>query len=165
MNNERSRLILEQRAELLSKELVDEFRVGSEVEAVFCTARAETFAFPVAYLREIVPLPPLTRLPFAPAWCLGLAQVRGNLLVALDLATFCQATGKSEMKHLAVVEGTEGLIGICVDEILGCREISTAKLSTSGELGDRRATLGVTSDLAVVLDLPRLLSLPEIVIE
>jgi purine-binding chemotaxis protein CheW len=126
---------------------------------------AETFALPVEHLREIVPLPPVTRLPYAPPFCLGLVQVRGSLICAVDVGQFCSVGGTTELQHVAVVEGKSGALGLCIDRVLGCQSINLSELQTGGEHSERRATIGVTPSLIVVLDIPRLVSLPEMILQ
>ncbi len=44
-----------------------------------------SYALPVSALREIVRLPPLTRVPGLPEFVAGLANVRGRVLAVIDL--------------------------------------------------------------------------------
>jgi purine-binding chemotaxis protein CheW len=44
-----------------------------------------TYAIPVAAVREIVRLPPVTRVPGLPTFVTGLTNVRGRVLAVLDL--------------------------------------------------------------------------------
>ena len=71
--------ILDARAAQLAVALADSARSSGEFEVAACTVGSEKFGFPVKHLREIVPLPTVTRLPNAPPWMLGIAQVRGTL--------------------------------------------------------------------------------------
>jgi purine-binding chemotaxis protein CheW len=165
MNQEQKEQILRERAKLLARTLGDGAVAEERVEVVVCTVGAETFALPVQHLREIVPLPPLTRLPYAPSFCLGLVQVRGSLICAVDLAQFCNVNGTSDLAHVAVVEGPSGALGLCIDRVLGCQSIVLSSLQSGGEHAERRAAIGVTPDLVVVLDIPRLVSLPEMILQ
>lgn len=166
MNDEEQTQVLQERARILARKLVQEDNASAKMEVALCTVGAETFALPVAHLREIVLLPKITRLPFAPAWFLGIAQVRGSLLVVLDLGAFFGVKGESEPEHLAVIEGPQGPLGVTLDSVLSCQNISTSDIRQgSSERSERRATLGLTTDLAVIVDIPRLLSLPEVCIK
>lgn len=54
------------------------------------------FAVDVGQVREAIDLPPVTPLPGAPDWVLGLANVRGLLFAVLDLGKFLQMEPASE---------------------------------------------------------------------
>jgi len=163
---ERARRILEERARVLSRVPNDSARAADEIEIAICTVGSEMFGFPVHLLREIVPMPAVTRLPFAPECLLGIAQVRGTLLSVFDMAKLGQVKGTSNATHLVVVEAPEGAIGFTIDEVLTCRHVSPSALQANGVgHSERRAALGLTRDLVVIIDVPALLALPELVVE
>jgi purine-binding chemotaxis protein CheW len=161
-----TKAILDARAAQLAIALSDGSRKADEFEVAACTVGSERFGFPVRHLREIVPLPDITRLPHTPAWVLGLAHVRGTLLCVIDLGRLCTVRGLSAPRHLAVVQAEQGAIGFTVDEVLACRPVSAALLEPeTRDRGDHRAALGVTRDLLVVLDVPKLLASPELIVQ
>ena len=158
--------VLDARAAQLAIALSDGARKSDEFEVAACTVGSERFGFPVRHLREIVPLPNVTRLPHTPAWVLGLAHVRGTLLCVIDLGRLCTVRGSSAPRHLAVVQAEHGPIGFTVDEVLACRPVSASMLEPDArDRADHRAALGVTRDLLVVLDIPKLLASPELIVQ
>src|SRR5688572_12638663 len=162
----RAQRVLEERARVLARVPNASARPADEIEVAVCRVGSESFGFPVHLLREIVPLPVVTRLPFAPESLIGIAQVRGTLLSVFDMAKLSQVKGGSNATHLVVVEADEGAIGFTVDEVLTCRHVSPSALRGNGVgHGERRAALGLTPDLVVIVDVPALLGLPELVIE
>lgn len=163
--NERRARILAERAQLLARTTSAEADQGDRLEVVFCTVGSEVFALPVEHLREIVPLPAVTQVPSCPTWILGIAHVRGSLLSVIDLGQVCRAKGDRKAEHIAVVETVHGPLGLTVDRVLHCKEISLSSLTAPEDRSERRASLGVTPDLAVLLDLPALASHPELVVE
>ena len=162
----RARRVLLERARMLARVPNQSVRAADEIEVAVCTVGSESFGFPMHLLREIVPLPTVTALPFAPECLLGIAQVRGTLLSVFDMAKLSQVKGTSNPRHLVVVEAPEGAIGFSVDEVLTCRNVSPSALQgkASGHT-ERKAALGLTPDLVVIVDVPALLGLPELVIE
>jgi len=163
---ERARRILEERARVLARASHTSVRAADEIEVAVCKVGSECFGFPVHLLREIVPLPVVTQLPFAPECLLGVAQVRGTLLSVFDMAKLSQVKGTSSATHLVVVEAKEGAVGFTVDEVLTCRHVSPSALQGSGGgHSERRAALGLTRDLVVIVDVPALLALPELIVE
>lgn len=158
--------VLRERRDALARPLVSSVRAEGEVEVAVCRVGSECLGFPVEHLREIVPLPVITPLPPTRDWMLGIAQVRGMLLGVVDLARLLKVRGVSTPTHVAVLSGVEGALAVTVDEVLASRHVAPRGLDSGAtERADRRATLGVTDDLVVVLDVPRLVSLPELVIE
>lgn len=165
-DDETTRRILDARAAQLATVLNDAKQGEDEFEVAVCTVGSERFGFPVRHLREIVPLPAVTSLPHTPAWVLGVAHVRGTLLSVIDLGRFCTVRGASLPRHLAVVQATEGPIGFTVDDVLACRPVSGSLLDpATRERSEHRALLGVTRDLLVVLDIPKLLASPELIVQ
>ncbi len=161
---DRKRQILAERARLLAQEVAQDEQLLETVEVALFTVGSEVFAIPIEHLREIVPMPTITPVPGCPEWILGVAHVRGSLLSVVHLGQFCRAKGESRIQHLAVVIGPEGPLGLTVDDVLSVRTIAAGSLSLDDKQ-QRRAALGVTPDLAVVLDVPFLFSLPELVVE
>lgn len=78
---------------------------------------------PLAEIREIFELPPLTRVPGAAEWVLGIANVRGMLLPIMDLRGFvtgaCAELGRRS--RVIVLRFGELAAGLLVDEVFGMR--------------------------------------------
>ncbi len=55
---------------------------GGSVQAVVFALASETFALPVATVREILEYRPASRVPEGPDWLLGLLDVRGVAVAA-----------------------------------------------------------------------------------
>lgn len=66
--------------------------------------------------REVVPPPPVTRLPHLPAWMLGLTNVRGTVLPVVDLAAAFGVEHETALApYLLVIGGSEDVLGVLVD--------------------------------------------------
>lgn len=157
--------VLAERAALLSRQSASEKDTGDQLETVLCTVGTETFALPVEHLREIVPLPAITPLPACPPWVLGIAHIRGTLLSVLDLAQICRAKGESQPEHVVVVQSPRGPLGLAVGKVLSSQLVTLSQLTLPDDRTERRASHGITPELAVLLDIKALLALPEIVVE
>jgi purine-binding chemotaxis protein CheW len=98
---------------------------STSAEESLAADAAERLAFrvgPVGLLcasdagREVVPPPPVTRLPHLPAWMLGLTNVRGTVLPVVDLAAaFGVEHDKALPRYLLVIGGSEDTLGVLVD--------------------------------------------------
>jgi twitching motility protein PilI len=75
-------------------------------------------------VREILPLPALTRVPGAKPWLLGVANVRGSILAVADLAGYLGLGGDvdSARARVLVFNSTQMPLGLLVDEVGGYRQ-------------------------------------------
>lgn len=72
---------------------------------------------------EILPLPPVTPVPGAHNWMLGVANVRGSLLPVVDLKQFLEGerTVVHEGQRCLVVRQFGGNVAVIIDELFGQR--------------------------------------------
>jgi purine-binding chemotaxis protein CheW len=81
-----------------------------------------TYALPVDAVREIVRLPPVTRVPGLPAFVAGLTNVRGRVLAVLDLRPLLDLD-IPRGQRLVILDGPGGqagraAVGLVVDAAL-----------------------------------------------
>lgn len=82
--------------------------------------------------REVLGVPaPLTRVPGARTWILGLANVRGQLLPIIDLRGFLGSgpTPVTRNSRVIVVNHRDIPAGLLVDEVLGFRRFADAEFT------------------------------------
>jgi twitching motility protein PilI len=94
------------------------------------------FVSSIAEVNEILTLPTLTVVPGARSWLLGVANVRGNLVPAIDLRDFVGG-GRSpfnDSTRILVVRQHGGSVGLLVDEVMGQRNFSEEQLA--GAVGE-----------------------------
>ena len=72
---------------------------------------------------EILPMPPVTPVPGAQAWMLGVANVRGTLLPVVDLKQFLEGerTVVHDGQRMLVVRQSGGNVAMLIDELFGQR--------------------------------------------
>ncbi|KAF1709473.1 chemotaxis protein CheW [Pseudoxanthomonas kalamensis DSM 18571] len=72
---------------------------------------------------EIVPLPPVTPVPGAQPWLLGIGNLRGNLFPVVDLKQFLQGerTVLHEGQRVLVMRQAGGDVALTIDELYGQR--------------------------------------------
>jgi len=132
------------------------FRLGSR-----------TMAIPLAAVSEIARPPKVTRLPHVPAWVLGIANLRGDIVSMLDLEGFLSGkVGKPshEQRMLALRPvGDEVRTAVLVDSVDGIQAFEDARIARVTRGYDAavapyaRGLYQVEDDLVVVLDADRLL--------
>lgn len=85
-----------------------QFRLGSE-----------DYAIPLTLVREVIPLPRVTRIPMMPDYFKGLAHVRGRAIPVLDLRIKLDLSSQDQLPEQAVVICTldDMTLGLLVDGI------------------------------------------------
>ena len=81
-----------------------------------CRAGDQRFAVPVTQVREVVALPPLTRIPGAPASVRGLANVHGILVTVLS-GSGAGLVPDGPDEWLVVLTTRQGQLGLAVDDV------------------------------------------------
>ena len=134
----------------------------------------ECFALPVEKVREILDMAPISRLPNAPAYVLGLTDVRGAGLLILDLRlkfglAAAAATNRTRIVVVdAEIEGERTGLGLVADCVFAVSDLSGGELKPPPAIGSRwRAdyVVGVGregADFVVVLDLDRLIEMDDL---
>lgn len=91
-------------------------------------------------VREILKLPPVTRVPGAQRWMLGLVNVRGQLYPLVDLKLFCgeRAMVASRGTRVIIVNHHDVPMGVLVDEVFGFRRFIATDHDESREEIDGR---------------------------
>ena len=76
-------------------------------------------------IAEVLPLPPLTIVPFTKPWFRGMANIRGNLYGIIDMAAYEQSGVASGDVHnrVLILAGKYAInAGLLVDAVLGLRD-------------------------------------------
>jgi len=79
----------------------------------------ERFALPLAAVREILKLAPVTEVPRARSYVLGILSVRGRITTVIDLRRRLRMPPVEETKQsrILLVDAGEEVIGLLVDEV------------------------------------------------
>lgn len=95
--------------------------LGFRVRGHWCVAPRED-------VREIIPVPQLTRAPGAKPWLIGVANVRGGILAVADLAQFVglPRLPPQSTTRVLIFNSTKTPVGILVDEVAGYRQFTVA---------------------------------------
>jgi purine-binding chemotaxis protein CheW len=114
---------------------------GSFTEYLALRLGGELFGIPLASVREILTLPPITYVPRAPYGILGLISVRGLLVTVIDLRmkVGTEAAPPTKRTRVLLVPGPENeTLGLCVDEVLQVYRLS------DGEIEPATSVLGTS---------------------
>ena len=89
---------------------------------------------------EILSLPPITPVPGAQSWMLGVANVRGSLLPVVDLKQFLEGerTLVHEGQRVLVVRQSGGNVAVIIEELYGQRTFNDShRAETLGDTDGR----------------------------
>lgn len=89
---------------------------------------------------EIVPIPPLTPVPGAQPWLLGVGSLRGNLFPVVDLKQFLQGerTVGHEGQRVLVMRQPGGEVALTIDQLYGLRSFQAGQERAPGALAEGR---------------------------
>jgi purine-binding chemotaxis protein CheW len=168
---EEKRTILRARAQLLAEESKEQGQLpGSFLEVVEFLLGSEHYGIELRYIREIHVLSEFTPLPGTPAFVLGLANVRGQILSVIDIKKLFDLPekGLTDLNKVIVVRTNHMELGILADAVIGVRSVGLNELQTSLPTltGIRAEYLrGLTKDPLMLLDIDRILSDEKIVVD
>jgi purine-binding chemotaxis protein CheW len=123
-------------------------------------AGGELYAVDGGAVREIVPVAACTRIPGAPAHVMGLMNLRGTLLVVLDLVhRMAGHPVMSEEASIAVVQSGGRQLGIAVDDVLDVTDLTPGELEQTPPPLDRTLARGLghfAGRVVIVIDVHEL---------
>lgn len=94
---------------------------ASDPRILAVTAAGTEFGLPVDSVREVVRVPPVTRLPFPPPTIRGVTSVRGEIVTVMDLGMRLLGRSSEPERRLVVVDDprTGEKVGLLVQEVAG----------------------------------------------
>jgi purine-binding chemotaxis protein CheW len=138
-----------------------------EDQHIVFTLAGIDYAVPLAGVVEIGRTSNITLVPNVPEWVLGVANVRGDIVSMVDLATFfgldrCDRTADSRLLVARSLSG-EMATGLVVEKVKGIRFVSENHITAPPSTLENRLTpymrgvAEIDGRLVVLLDLDRLL--------
>lgn len=87
---------------------------------------------------EIISMPPLTPVPGAEHWLLGIANLRSNLLPVVDLKQFLAGDRTVQLgsTRALVIRQSGGNVAVLIDELYGQRNFVESQSAPSDGFGD-----------------------------
>lgn len=161
--------VLQERAQALARETVVP-EDAERIEVVEFLLAHERYAIGSAYVREVHPLEELTPIPCTPAFVLGIANVRGEILSVIDIRKFFDLPqkGLTDLNKIIVLESPDMTFGILADAIVGVSRVARTDIQPSlPTLTGIRENylLGVTAERLVVLDAEKLLHDEKLIVQ
>ena len=97
----------------------------------------ETYALPLASVREILMLQPLTEVPRAPSAVLGIFSVRGRVTTLIDARRRLnlRESATTPRARVLLVDGGDELIGLLVDRVDQVHRLAADEIEPAAALG------------------------------
>jgi purine-binding chemotaxis protein CheW len=161
------RELLEARARLLARAPVAELRPEDRIELLVFSLSGERYALETSAVREVVRFVDFTLVPGAPAFLLGVTNVRGQILPVFDLRRLAGMApkGLTDLSRLLVLGHDREELGLLADDVSAIEVMRRQDvLDPPEELAaiGRDLLLGVTRDATTVLDIEALLRDPRL---
>ncbi len=117
-------------------EATEEEDKGERHQIVVFKIGDEEFAVNINMVKEVVEMPPVTPIPQAPPYVLGVANVRGNVHAILDLGIRLGLTDKDEtdgtnQPYVLVLDDEEIKVALHVNQVPAASQVFEAEIERS----------------------------------
>lgn len=140
---------------------------GARAEYLAFRMADEIYAVPIAYVKEILKLPPLTEVPRAPGDVMGVISVRGRIVTVRDLRKRLRLPESAPTRRSRILlaelapelGGTGERVGLFVDEVLHVYRFTDAEIEGAAsvigsELAEYVAGIGrQAGEMIILIDL------------
>lgn len=121
-----NRLNLRQFQQQLNDRMQAKGQAGEQISTLGIQIGEDLWLVEMSDVSEVLPIPPITAVPFTKRWYCGVANVRGNLYSVVDLAAFmgqAEAPRDGRSRVLLVAQKFAFNAGLLVNRVLGLRNI------------------------------------------
>jgi purine-binding chemotaxis protein CheW len=131
----------------------------------------EEFGVDIMQVSEVIPVPRITRIPQAPECIKGLINLRGKILVVIDLNKRLGFSSKEtdSLSRILIVEVKDTVIGMLVNSVKGVMRLPLSSIESPPEMIKSRINAEyltgvgkVGNSLIILLNLARVLGEEEI---
>jgi len=109
-------------------------RTGDQVSTLGIQIAGQNWLVDMSDISEVLPLPPLTRVPMSKPWFRGVSNVRGNLYCVADMASYFNKGSvevSSANRVLLVADKHAFNAALLVDRALGLRDTKSWQQSAN----------------------------------
>ncbi|MEI6045049.1 MAG: chemotaxis protein CheW [Chloroflexota bacterium] len=137
-------------------------------QVVIFQLRDEVYAVPVARVQEIIRLQPITVIPRAPDYVLGMTNLRGQVIPVIDLVKRLGLGQVQENKlaRIIIAELPGQMVGMMVDNVISVAQLPQSEIEPPSPVVlsvDSQFIMGLTQYheyLIILLNLDKVLSRP-----
>lgn len=121
--------------------------VGETLTMITFTLNGEHYGLDVTRVQSVRPLPKVTRVPNAPPFFTGVANVRGAVVTLLDLSAFFGMGHAENVAELIIIEAGDLTLGLPVTRVM---DVTTIPLKQVTGLDDMRYAIGMYGRVVVL---------------
>jgi purine-binding chemotaxis protein CheW len=139
--------------------------VTQSVQLVVFTLGDEEYGVPIQFVKEIIRKPSVTHLPNAPAYVLGVINLRGQIIPILSLhQRFRLGSENHQETKVVIVEFADLTVGMEVNEVSEVLTLNSDRISAAPSMAttiDSNFISGVgklQDRLLIILDVERILT-------
>ncbi|BCG63021.1 MAG: purine-binding chemotaxis protein CheW [Methyloprofundus sp.] len=126
----------------------------------------EKYGINVMQVQEVLRVSEIAPVPGAPAYVLGIINLRGNVVTVIDTRNRFGLMSKEQddATRIVIIETDEHIIGIMVDSVAEVVDLKASEIETAPNVGNEESSKyiqGVTSrdnELLILVDLNKFLS-------
>ena len=162
--------ILRERAKKIAGHHAETSHGGESLLVVEFMLLPEKYCIASSYISEVLPLKDITPIPGAPAFVMGIMNIRGKIISIINLKSFfnLREKGISELNKIIVIKQNQMEFGLVTDAITGTREIDQQGLSappaTIHGIGSEYIK-GLTPEGLILLDIATILSSKSLIVD
>jgi purine-binding chemotaxis protein CheW len=160
------RILRERRLKLAENHACSDLSSG-DLEILDILVEGTTYGLELKYLYEARNLSKVTAIPLAPNWLKGVVYLRAKIVPVIDIAEFIGAKTNALSVYNIVVSVCfeDKILGLCVDELLGVRRISSSTIQDALFIVDDRQRSylkGVLPDSTTLIDVRKIFEDPAV---
>ena len=93
------------------------------------------YSFPLRSVHEILRPLPITHVPSAPEFVLGVITVRGRIITVVDPAKRLRLASSNEPRRILLVNNGEEIIGVVVDTVAQVHRLLPSQIEYTSDIG------------------------------
>ncbi len=126
----------------------------------------ETYGINVMHVQEVLRITEIAPVPGAPAYVLGIINLRGNVVTVIDTRSRfgLPSTETDDSSRIVIIEADKQVVGILVDSVAEVVELNQSEVDSAPNVGNEESSRyiqGVANredNLLIVVDLNKLLT-------
>ena len=126
----------------------------------------ETYGIDVMQIREVLRSPEISPVPGAPAFVLGIINLRGNVVAIIDTRSRFNLPPREldDSSRILILEAGDYVVGFLVDSVSEVAELRSENIETAPDTGSRGPSRFISGlynrdeGLLILIDAARLLS-------
>ena len=139
--------------------------INTRVKVLEFTLNGESYGIAIADAKEVVEVPRLTKIPYAPTFVKGAMNLRGEIITVIDIRDLLglDKQQRAEQPKVIVTDITGTAMGIIADTVRGTLDIDAERiqlsiLSTENHMEDHiKGQVQLDHYILVILDLHKIL--------